>query len=93
MAYKKVAQSKALPPLPRVRIRNPTVNKSTNECMVLMSSLLSCWAANGEGSLNCTAFEHDLKSCMETHKPRKEQRSSINYHATRLYPKWRKIND
>lgn len=93
MAYKKVAQSKALPPLPRVRIRRPTVSKATNECFVLMSSLLSCWAANGEGSMGCKAFEHDLKTCMETFKPQKEQMSSINYHASRLYPKLRKVND
>ncbi|CUM68354.1 uncharacterized protein PRCAT00006076001 [Priceomyces carsonii] len=94
MAYKKVATSKSLPPLPRLKIRKPTITKSTNECMVLMSSLLNCWAANGEGSSQCTSFEHDLKNCMEVYKPKKENLSSINYHASRLYPKLRgKVND
>lgn len=93
MAYKKVAQSKSLPPLPRLRLRNPTLTKSTNQCYVMMSSLLNCWAANGEGSLQCSGFETDLKTCMETFKPQKETISSINYHAGRLYPKFRKVND
>lgn len=93
MAYKKVAQTKALPPLPKLRLRNPTLQKSTNQCYVLMSSLLNCWAANGEGSAQCMAFENDLKTCMETFKPKKEQASSMNYHAGRLYPKFRRVND
>lgn len=93
MAYKKVAQTKALPPLPKLRLRNPVLQKSTNQCYVLMSSLLNCWAANGEGAALCSAFENDLKTCMETFKPKKETVSSINYHAGRLYPKFRRVND
>lgn len=93
MAFKKVAQTKSLPPLPKLRLRNPVLQKSTNQCYVLMSSLLNCWAANGEGSAQCSAFEHDLKTCMETFKPQKETVSSINYHAGRLYPKFRRVND
>ncbi|CCE85936.1 Piso0_005577 [Millerozyma farinosa CBS 7064] len=94
MPYKKVQPNKKLPPLPRLKIRRPTVSKSTNECFVLMSSLLNCWAANGEGAQTCYNFEHDLKNCMETYKPKKETISSINYHASRLYPKLRgKVND
>jgi hypothetical protein len=62
--------------------------------MVLMSSLLNCWAANGEGAVACASFENNLKTCMETFKPKPEQTSSINYHASRLYPKLRgKKND
>ena len=68
--------------------------KSTNECFVMMSSLLNCWASNGEASALCATIEHDLKACMEVHKPKKEQISTINYHAGRLYPKLRgKVND
>lgn len=94
MAYKKLQTTKSLPPLPRLKVRKPTLSKSTNECFVLMSSLLNCWAANGEGSQQCVAFETDLKSCMETYKPKKDEMSSINYHAARLYPKLRgKVND
>ncbi|EDK39243.2 hypothetical protein PGUG_03341 [Meyerozyma guilliermondii ATCC 6260] len=94
MAYKKLATNKKLPPLPRLKIRKPTLSKSTNQCFVLMSSLLNCWAANGEGSAQCSSFENDLKGCMETYKPKKETLSSINYHAARLYPKLSgKVND
>lgn len=94
MPIKKVQTVKTIPPLPRLKIRRPTVSKSTNKCVVLMSSLLNCWAANGDGSAQCSTFEHDLKNCMETYKPEKEQLSSINYHAKRLYPKIRgKVND
>ena len=95
MAYKKVGPSpKHLPPLPRLKLRKPTVSKATNECFVIMSGLLNCWASNGEGAAICKTFENDLKACMEVHKPQKEQLSSINYHAQRLYPKLRgKVND
>lgn len=93
MAYKKVTHTKSLPTLPRLKVRNPVINQPTNKCYVLMSSLLNCWAANGEGSGLCVALEHDLKHCMETFKYPKEQRSSINYHTTRLYPRFRRTND
>lgn len=94
MAYKKVQTSSALPPLPRLKVRRPVLKQSNNSCLVYMSSLLNCWAANGEGSSLCLALETDLKGCMETHRPQKEQISSINYHASRLYPKLRgKVND
>ena len=95
MAYKKVGPPpKNLPPLPRLKIRKPIVSKATNQCFVLMSSLLNCWASNGEGALQCNVFEKDLKSCMETHKPESDRLSTINYHASRLYPKLRgKVHD
>lgn len=94
MAYKKVAGSRSLPPLPRLKIRKPTLSKLTNQCFVLMSSLLNCWAANGEGSAQCSSFENDLKGCMETYKPGKDTLLSINYHSARLYPKLLgKVND
>lgn len=94
MPYKKLQPNKRLPPLPRLKIRKPTANKATNQCFVLMSSLLNCWAANGEGSSQCAAYEHNLKNCMETFKQGEEQLSSINFHAARLYPKLRgPVND
>lgn len=94
MAIKKQTVSTSLPPLPRLKIRRATVTKQTNQCFVLMSSLLNCWAANGESAVACAAFETDLKGCMESYKPKAEQVSSINYHAARLYPKLRgKVND
>lgn len=95
MPYKKVGPPpKNLPPLPRLKVRRPILSKSTNQCFVFMSSLLNCWASNGEGNAVCNGFEKDLKKCMETFKPEKEQISTINYHASRLYPKLRgKVND
>lgn len=95
MAYKKVAQSFLLPPLPYAKVRNPVSTKSsTKNCMVMMASLLNCWAANGEGSQACAALEYELKACMETTDNASQANSSINYHTTRLYPKLKlKKND
>lgn len=96
MAYKKVAQSTALPPLPKVRIRRPAVANANanNSCLVMMSSLLNCWAANGEGSPTCLSIEKDLKVCMETKLLGKAKSGSVNYHAGRLYPRLRRnVND
>lgn len=93
MAYKKVAQSFQLPPLPHAKIRNPVTNKSLG-CTVAMAGLLNCWAANGEGSAACAALELELKTCMELAGKGKGTRSSINYHTGRLYPKLKlKRND
>lgn len=94
MAYKKLNTTTSIPPLPRLKVRRPVLAKGNNKCVVLMSSLLSCWAANGEGAQQCRAFETELKQCMNEFIPQKEQRSSINYHASRLYPKLRgTVND
>lgn len=94
MAYKKVAQSTLLPPLPKLRIRRPTLSKANNSCLVMMSSLLNCWAANGEGAPACSSVENDLKVCMETKQLTKGKSNSVNYHAGRLYPKLRRnVND
>ncbi|EDK45629.1 conserved hypothetical protein [Lodderomyces elongisporus NRRL YB-4239] len=88
MAFKKVGPPpKSLPPLPRLRVRKPILSQSSNSCMVLMSSLLNCWASNGEGSQACLSFANDLKYCMENQQSLKVERSTINYHAQRLYPK------
>ncbi|CAI5760061.1 unnamed protein product [Candida verbasci] len=88
MAYKKVGPSpKGLPLLPKLKVKKPIVAKTTNECFVIMSSLLNCWASNGEGNKNCLNFEKDLKTCMETNKVEPDKMSTINYHAKRLYPK------
>lgn len=90
MVYKKVGPPpKNLPPLPRLKVRRPMIAKSTNQCFVLMSSLLNCWAANGEGSAPCEAISGELKGCMESQSKQKDKMSTINYHAQRLYPKLR----
>lgn len=93
MAYKKVAQVKALPPLKRIEFKKASLAKANNQCYVLMSSLLNCWAANGQGAQQCAGFEGELKTCMETFKPPKEALSSLKYHAKRLYTKINGQND
>ncbi|KAH3671384.1 hypothetical protein WICMUC_004681 [Wickerhamomyces mucosus] len=76
-----------LPKLERLRIKNPVVEQGASPCIVLMSSLLNCWASNGEGNALCKELEQNLKGCMETRTRTKAARSSINYHANRLFPK------
>ncbi|CAH2446546.1 37S ribosomal protein, mitochondrial [Komagataella phaffii CBS 7435] len=77
-----------LPPLPRLKVRKPLLQTKSNPCMVVMSTLLNCWASNGEGSQACKELELSLKACMDTNKGGAQAtRSSINYHAGRLYPK------
>lgn len=75
--------------LPRFKVRNPVSknSQSANSCLVVMSSLLNCWASNGEGNATCMGFQNELKTCMETRKPTVVTKSSINYHAGRLYPR------
>lgn len=93
MVNKKLVQTKTLPVLPRLAFKKTGNRKVTNKCFVLMSSLLNCWAANGDGSLQCASFEHDLKICMETNKQMKAPADSLKYHANRLYPKFTKKLD
>lgn len=93
MPYKKVAQPMALPKLPRLKFKKASQAKANNPCFLLMSSLLNCWAANGEGAAQCAAFSQDLKTCMETHKPVTPPPNPMNYHAQRLYSKFKKLND
>ncbi|WPK23024.1 hypothetical protein PUMCH_000248 [Australozyma saopauloensis] len=93
MVNKKLVQTKTLPVLPRLVLSKSGNRQVTNKCYVLMSSLLNCWAANGEGSTQCAAFEHDLKTCMETTKPTRAPADSFKYHANRLYPKFTKKLD
>lgn len=76
-----------LPKLERLRVKNPVVEQGASPCVILMSSLLNCWASNGESAAQCKLIEGNLKNCMETRSKTKAARSSINYHANRLFPK------
>ncbi|GMM36604.1 mitochondrial 37S ribosomal protein YmS-T [Saccharomycopsis crataegensis] len=73
--------------LPKLKVKKPVLQKQTNSCIVIMSSLLNCWSSNGEGNATCLTFEKDLKTCMNERKFEKDKVSSINYHASRLYPR------
>lgn len=50
--------------LPALKVKKPILHKQTNTCIVLMTSLLNCWASNGEGNAACLDLESDLKNCM-----------------------------
>ncbi|ODV97237.1 hypothetical protein PACTADRAFT_1810 [Pachysolen tannophilus NRRL Y-2460] len=78
-----------LPPLPTLRVKKPVVQTQANPCLVIMSSLLNCWSSNGESNKVCKKLETDLKVCMESSSStaQRVQKSSINYHTTRLQPK------
>ncbi|AAS52880.1 AER199Cp [Eremothecium gossypii ATCC 10895] len=77
-----------LPPLPRLKVKKPVIKQEANRCLVLMSNLLQCWSSNGHMNPVCEKLATDLKACTSQNvmgsnqKPRK---STINYHAARLY--------
>jgi len=54
-----------LPPLPRLRVKNPVSQTQVSPCVVVMSTLLNCWSSNGEGAAECKQLETSLKECME----------------------------
>ncbi|KAH3662060.1 hypothetical protein OGAPHI_006241 [Ogataea philodendri] len=57
----------SIPPLPRLRVR--TADKKgpgAGKCAVVMSQMLNCWAANGEGAAVCKELENQLRDCMHS---------------------------
>ncbi|KKY13577.1 putative mitochondrial 37s ribosomal proteint [Diplodia seriata] len=75
-----------LPPLPKLRVRNP--NKSEgNPCVGIMTSVLGCWASSGYNVGGCAALETQLRACMDSPRPATQKKNSINYHLSRMYPK------
>lgn len=97
MAYKKVGPPpRALPPLPHLRRKAPVKSQAAanNECMVVMSTLLNCWASNGEGASMCARFESELKQCMALQKSVSSKAKGNSQDSDRLYPKLRgKVHD
>ncbi|KAH3898728.1 probable 37S ribosomal protein MRP10, mitochondrial [Saccharomycodes ludwigii] len=77
-----------LPPLPRLKVKKPIIQQEANRCLVLMSNLLQCWSSNGHMDKQCTQLANQLKACTNERamgKKHGEERSTINYHASRLY--------
>lgn len=77
-----------LPPLPRLRVKKPVIRQEPNQCLVLMTNLLQCWSSNGHMNPACANLAKELKACTSENalgKNNKEQKSNINYHASRLY--------
>ncbi|KAL2868864.1 mitochondrial 37S ribosomal protein mS37 [Aspergillus lucknowensis] len=72
--------------IPHLRVRRPNQNEQ-NACATIMSSMLSCWASSGYGTEGCFAIEQQLRECMDGPKPNANQKNTINYHLSRMYPK------
>ncbi|PYH93903.1 37S ribosomal protein Mrp10, mitochondrial [Aspergillus ellipticus CBS 707.79] len=70
----------------QLRVKHPNKHESS-PCVAVMSSMLSCWASQGQGSEGCTMIEQQLKKCMDAPKPRSTRNDPINYHLSRMYPK------
>ncbi|RVD80941.1 mitochondrial 37S ribosomal protein mS37 [Arthrobotrys flagrans] len=80
------AKNFRLPPLPRFRVKSAN-KQQVHPCNLVMSSVLGCWASQGHATKGCEAFEQALRTCMDTNKRVKSQKSTLNYHMARLYPK------
>ncbi|TQB77346.1 hypothetical protein MPDQ_002983 [Monascus purpureus] len=85
--------------IPHLRVRRPNVQER-NPCVVVMSSVLSCWASSGYTAEGCAALEQQLRQCMdapfqpanelpffEIQKPKTTKKNTINYHLMRMFPK------
>ncbi|KAH8670188.1 hypothetical protein BGZ60DRAFT_406860 [Tricladium varicosporioides] len=75
-----------LPPLPKLRVRRPNQTEA-NPCLAIMSSVLTCWASSGYTTAGCQALETQLRTCMDTPRPKSQKKNTINYHLSRMYPK------
>ncbi|KAK6538019.1 hypothetical protein TWF694_010912 [Orbilia ellipsospora] len=80
------AKNFRLPPLPRFRVKS-TNKQQVHPCNMVMTSVLGCWASQGHAAKGCEQFEQALRTCMDTSKPAKQGKSTLNYHMSRLYPK------
>ncbi|KAL5339064.1 37S ribosomal protein Mrp10, mitochondrial [Aspergillus crustosus] len=69
-----------------LRVKRPNQNQS-NACATVMSSMLNCWAATGQGSEMCAILETQLKECMDTQQNKNKGENTVNYHLMRMYPK------
>ncbi|KAK3386069.1 hypothetical protein B0H63DRAFT_523393 [Podospora didyma] len=72
-----------LPPLKRLRVRNPNKSES-NPCIAIMSTVLSCWASAGYNTAGCQHIENTLRACMDAPKAPPKPNNTINYHLRRL---------
>ncbi|KAF9562169.1 hypothetical protein CPC08DRAFT_706897 [Agrocybe pediades] len=70
----------------KLKVR-PRKAAQTVMCATQLSAMLSCWAASGD-FLNvqaCQAHAESLHNCMRrTPMPKKQHKSTINYHLARL---------
>lgn len=78
---------KRLPQVPYLKVKDTRIGQRQGTCAVALTSLLTCWASNGEGANACKQLELELKQCMAGHKHVKQKRSTVNYHSNRLLSK------
>ncbi|KAK3348597.1 mitochondrial ribosomal protein 10 [Lasiosphaeria hispida] len=72
-----------LPPLQKLRVREP--NKAeTNPCIMVMSQVLACWASTGFNTAGCATVEQSLRACMDKPRAPPKPNNSINYHLSRF---------
>ncbi|GMM28244.1 mitochondrial 37S ribosomal protein YmS-T [Martiniozyma asiatica (nom. inval.)] len=84
----------AVPPLPRLKVKNVASKQQAHPCVIIMSQMLNCWASYGEGNASCTSLELDLKNCMASGiKAPLAPKSKINSDANRLLRKIHKKVD
>ncbi|KAK3707581.1 40S ribosomal protein mrp10 [Vermiconidia calcicola] len=84
-ALAKTATTPKLPPLPKLRVRKPD-RAEANPCIGVMSSVLGCWASQGQAAQGCAVLEQQLRACMDAKRPPVKEKSNINYHLSRFYP-------
>ncbi|KAK9470135.1 mitochondrial 37S ribosomal protein mS37 [Dipodascopsis tothii] len=77
-----------LPKLKYLKVKRPFRKEPVDKCAVMMRQLLTCWTSNGLGSPACAQFEAATKSCYDTSVAQASTRTSFNYHAARLFPKF-----
>lgn len=63
-ALARAATSPKLPPLPKLRVRRPD-RAEANPCIGVMSSMLTCWASQGQAAQGCAVLEQQLRACMD----------------------------
>ncbi|KAH8890255.1 hypothetical protein GQ53DRAFT_607436, partial [Thozetella sp. PMI_491] len=72
-----------LPPLERLRVRNPN-RTEVSPCVTVMISVLTCWASAGHNTPACAGIESALRSCMDAPAPPAKPKNTINYHLMRF---------
>ncbi|KAI1339941.1 mitochondrial ribosomal protein 10 [Xylariaceae sp. FL0016] len=75
-----------LPPLKKLRVRNPGGTRE-RPCIGVMSSVLACWASAGYSTTGCAQVEQALRACMDGAQPGKPPPSEVNYHLARFKTK------
>lgn len=88
LALNTATKTPKLPPLRSLRVRRPNQTDS-NPCLGIMSSMLGCWASNGQMARGCAVLEQQLRGCMDAKRPPANKRTNINATLAKFYPQIR----